>query len=235
MSIYFIRQGDNGPIKIGTAINPQYRIRELQSGNHEPLRLLAAIPGGRAEASALHHRFAELSINRTDWFRAETGLLAFVDGLAYASPQEPAPPPVADQTLFGLSRDQVFAVVGAVEYRSLTDRAIEFVEETTGRAWLELEARDYRTKLPLTTLQRRSASNLLCALEQVFEFMTSPREHPVWDGARFIGTAKQIGELRESIQSIVDGDRLPNAEEAVPLSPIDVETGPRKSNPGDLH
>ncbi len=45
MSVYFIRAGDNGPVKIGTAEDVAGRLRELQCGNHEDLRLLRVVEG----------------------------------------------------------------------------------------------------------------------------------------------------------------------------------------------
>ncbi len=219
MGIYFIRQGDDGPIKIGTAVNPRFRVRELQPGNHETLRIMTIIPGGLAEERELHQRFADLRISRTDWFRSEARLVAFVEGMVYALPEESVSLPVPEQTLFGLSRDQVLAVVGAVEIRALKIQAIDFVEETTARAWRELNVREYRAKISLTTIQFRAASKLLCALEQTLEYMTNNREHPIGAGAGFVETSKEISDITESIQAIVEANRLANAEDAVPHHP----------------
>lgn len=43
MSVYFIRAGDGGPVKIGLADDVPHRLRELQIGNHVELRLLRAL------------------------------------------------------------------------------------------------------------------------------------------------------------------------------------------------
>ena len=43
--IYFIQVENNGPIKIGTAINPEQRLKDLQIGNHKKLNLIEVIPG----------------------------------------------------------------------------------------------------------------------------------------------------------------------------------------------
>src|ERR1035437_7766886 len=45
--VYFIQAGSEGPIKIGIADSPALRLRELQTGNHLPLTLLKAVPGGK--------------------------------------------------------------------------------------------------------------------------------------------------------------------------------------------
>ena len=44
--VYFIRAGDNGPIKIGSSHNPRERLGVLQVGNHEELKLIETVPGG---------------------------------------------------------------------------------------------------------------------------------------------------------------------------------------------
>lgn len=67
MAVYFIRAGDNGPVKIGTAIDVSARLSELQCGNHKELRVLRVIPGGYCEESFLHRIYAARAI-RGEWF-----------------------------------------------------------------------------------------------------------------------------------------------------------------------
>ncbi|HMS73497.1 MAG TPA: GIY-YIG nuclease family protein, partial [Baekduia sp.] len=55
--VYFIQQGDTGPVKIGRAKHPTKRIRDLQTGNPDELLLREVIPGGAALERNLHHRF----------------------------------------------------------------------------------------------------------------------------------------------------------------------------------
>ena len=47
--IYFVQAGSNGCIKIGFAIDPEERLRDLQTANHEELVLLKAISGDRGK------------------------------------------------------------------------------------------------------------------------------------------------------------------------------------------
>ena len=65
--IYMVQAGENGPVKIGTAIDVPARIRELQCGNPEPLRLLRTLDGGR-DAEAWFHRHFRSSRYRAEWF-----------------------------------------------------------------------------------------------------------------------------------------------------------------------
>lgn len=67
MSIYFIRAGEDGPIKIGTAENVPDRMKELQCGNHLELTLLRTLDGGRPTEHALHRRYEHLR-SRGEWF-----------------------------------------------------------------------------------------------------------------------------------------------------------------------
>lgn len=92
--IYFIQAGDNGPIKIGHAKNARKRRNNLQVGNHEKLRLIASIPGGRNREREIH-RDLEVFCDRGEWFhpngevfdyigRAKRIDYEFVDGVPVA-------------------------------------------------------------------------------------------------------------------------------------------------------
>lgn len=116
--VYFIQHGGPaGAIKIGTTTqNPLARLRDLQTGAPEPLRLLAAFVGGPVEERQLHERFASARVRSDgEWFRAAPEVLGFVDGVKYASAVRPPPPPDIEATedLFGLKAEQVEALIGA--------------------------------------------------------------------------------------------------------------------------
>lgn len=68
MAVYFIRAGENGPVKIGTAVNPQRRLRYFQTAHYEPLSIIREIPGGRVEEAWLHRFFQDVRV-RNEWFR----------------------------------------------------------------------------------------------------------------------------------------------------------------------
>jgi hypothetical protein len=67
MPVYFIRAGEDGPVKIGIADDVADRMRNLQCGNHLELTLLRTIDGGRPEELALHRRYEHLR-SRGEWF-----------------------------------------------------------------------------------------------------------------------------------------------------------------------
>lgn len=67
MAVYFIRAGENGPVKIGYAADVASRMAFMQSGNHTRLVLLREIEGDTRTERALHKRFVEYKIDR-EWF-----------------------------------------------------------------------------------------------------------------------------------------------------------------------
>jgi Meiotically up-regulated gene 113 len=66
--VYVIRIGDDGPCKIGSATDPVRRLRHLQTGQPQRLRLLHVFRGGAEEEAALHRRFAAVRISG-EWFQ----------------------------------------------------------------------------------------------------------------------------------------------------------------------
>lgn len=73
MYVYFIRAGNNGPIKIGVADNVEKRVETLQTGNAVELIVIAVIKCSSRSAAfnkeaAFHKMFASKRI-RGEWFR----------------------------------------------------------------------------------------------------------------------------------------------------------------------
>lgn len=82
--VYFVQSGSSGPIKIGFAKNAGVRLRGLQTGSHEKLRLLCAIPGGRALEAALHKAFKDARLDG-EWFKPTPALVALTREIASTS------------------------------------------------------------------------------------------------------------------------------------------------------
>ena len=72
--IYFIRAGENGPVKIGVSADPQRRLRYFQIGNHEPLNLIRTAEGGWRQERWLHRRFSALHL-RGEWHHFDPEML----------------------------------------------------------------------------------------------------------------------------------------------------------------
>lgn len=79
--IYFVRQGMEGPIKIGRAWNVDRRIKHMQTANPYQLQLLAKIPLEADAEEKLHLRFAAHQLIG-EWFRPVPELLAYVREIA---------------------------------------------------------------------------------------------------------------------------------------------------------
>jgi hypothetical protein len=65
MSVYFIQSGEF--VKIGKTRDPKSRLRELQVGNPERLRILCVIPGGEEVEKEFHRKFNHLR-RGGEWF-----------------------------------------------------------------------------------------------------------------------------------------------------------------------
>lgn len=66
--VYFIQSVRGGPVKIGTARDPESRLLSLQTAHPYPLRIIGLIPhGGVRTERLLHRRFADHRMNG-EWF-----------------------------------------------------------------------------------------------------------------------------------------------------------------------
>lgn len=77
--VYFIRQGSDGPIKIGFTTDSHARIASMQTSNPIALTLLLEVPGDEELEQRLHEEFSHLRI-RGEWFEPGADLLAFIAG-----------------------------------------------------------------------------------------------------------------------------------------------------------
>lgn len=78
--IYFIQRGEDGPVKIGTSVDPDTRLRTLQTAVPEPLKLLDVIPGDRKREVEIQRDLAPFRINR-EWFEPAAELLTYIRSL----------------------------------------------------------------------------------------------------------------------------------------------------------
>ena len=74
--VYFIQDGDT--VKIGRALDPHERWRNLQTAHARPLSLILAIPAHASLEEAIHKRFAHLLAGGTEWFRLAPELIRFI-------------------------------------------------------------------------------------------------------------------------------------------------------------
>ena len=84
--VYFIQRGDDGPIKIGFSEIVPDRIRMLQTGSAEKLKLRALMEGSLADERAIHAMFEEGRMSG-EWFRSDTpGLQDFMAAVGITLP-----------------------------------------------------------------------------------------------------------------------------------------------------
>lgn len=76
--VYVIQMGHDGPLKIGVAISPQWRLRELQVGNPAELRIVTTFSGGFDLEQALHRKCAAHRM-KGEWFHPHPDVLAIID------------------------------------------------------------------------------------------------------------------------------------------------------------
>lgn len=79
-AVYFMASKD-GPIKIGRALFPEQRLKEVQLGYPYPLELLATTPGGAGAERSYHQRFAAHRLNG-EWFERCPEILAEIERLS---------------------------------------------------------------------------------------------------------------------------------------------------------
>lgn len=90
MTVYLIRAGLTGPVKIGHANDVQRRLLNLQVAHYERLHLIRQWEGGAAEEAVLQLRFADLCI-RGEWYAFSELMLGDV-GLVSSAPKAPKKP-----------------------------------------------------------------------------------------------------------------------------------------------
>lgn len=76
--VYFIREGIEGSIKIGSSVNPKGRIATLQTANPTPLFLIGHIPGDVRLERILHNRF-KMFRDSHEWFHPAPELLKYIE------------------------------------------------------------------------------------------------------------------------------------------------------------
>ena len=72
--LYFVRMGDEGPIKIGRSKDVSKRIKGLQVGSPMWVEKLAVLPGEGPHERVWHKAFADHKM-RGEWFEPDASLL----------------------------------------------------------------------------------------------------------------------------------------------------------------
>lgn len=75
--IYFLQQGDDGPIKIGYTKDLLARIKDLQVGSPYELKLILSFRGFPEKERELHAKFREHRMSG-EWFTPSDEIMEFV-------------------------------------------------------------------------------------------------------------------------------------------------------------
>ncbi len=75
MPVYFIRQGVTGPVKIGVAADIVKRVRQLQTNQPVPLRIIRVVEGDPVVERELHRRFHSLRVSG-EWFNFDPAMMS---------------------------------------------------------------------------------------------------------------------------------------------------------------
>lgn len=74
---YFIESGVTGLIKIGRSVDPESRLKALQTASPDKLTLLKVIPEQVVSESELHERFSHLR-RQGEWFESSEEIREFI-------------------------------------------------------------------------------------------------------------------------------------------------------------
>jgi hypothetical protein len=75
--VYFIRAGDDGPVKIGLTFDVASRMSALQLANAAMLRVIHSVDGDKDTESIAHEDFRPFHI-RGEWFRFDGSMIGWV-------------------------------------------------------------------------------------------------------------------------------------------------------------
>lgn len=78
--VYFIANRGQGTVKIGFSNDPEKRLIQLQTSNHEQLEILAIIEADEKTEGILHDRFKAYRLNG-EWFKLSPEILRFIEDL----------------------------------------------------------------------------------------------------------------------------------------------------------
>lgn len=78
--IYFIQGEYGGAIKIGFSKNPEGRLKQLQTGYPDTLKMLCLVPGSNKDESDLHLEFQNFRLNG-EWFKPEREIFDKIESL----------------------------------------------------------------------------------------------------------------------------------------------------------
>ena len=74
--IYFIQQGEDGPVKIGYATVIEKRFRALQSASPYPLKVIGSMQGSVIDEKRMHLQFSKHRL-QGEWFEPDLEIIKY--------------------------------------------------------------------------------------------------------------------------------------------------------------
>lgn len=134
MPVYFIQDDALFLIKIGWALNPLKRMRDLQTGSAATLTLLGSLPGDQDLERRIHFRFSQHHVHG-EWFRPHPEIIRFIIASVWNTS-----PRLSDETS-GSERDN----------RNLT-ADLALCEQATPPPWMMVQAAGFTLGMPVCQL-----------------------------------------------------------------------------------
>lgn len=78
--VYFVQGECGGAIKIGFSQNPDSRLKQLQTGYPDTLKILCLVPGNEKTEKKIQNKFVDTRLNG-EWFKPTTELLNEIEKL----------------------------------------------------------------------------------------------------------------------------------------------------------
>lgn len=176
--IYFIREGDDGPIKIGRtgARSPEHRLAQCQTGNARRLKLLGFFHGPFDVEAQWHRRFAELRLEG-EWFQATPELIVAIREALARRPNMTAVEAVAEAEPKFKADVIAWGVRNGLDRQQMADRCgFHYATFCSGLTW---QTKRIASAIETMTAGEISAASLLRGTEVHRERMYTPRyENP---------------------------------------------------------
>ncbi|MFW8602511.1 GIY-YIG nuclease family protein [Desulfobacterota bacterium M19] len=86
--IYVIEEGTNGPLKIGTTVDIEKRIKTLQAGNSKQLNVIMTFEGGPSLENKIHKALDKHRVPGTkEWFYRVDEVFSYIQKLSTIEPK----------------------------------------------------------------------------------------------------------------------------------------------------
>jgi len=86
--IYVIEAGPDGPLKIGSTVNVEQRMKDLQTGNHEELTIVMSFEGGATLEHQIHKDLKDYQIRKSgEWFKRDDQVFLYLRDLQSVNPK----------------------------------------------------------------------------------------------------------------------------------------------------